>query len=103
MSRTRDKPTLITSTKNNCHECTNQQNTNTNHTDLFPDNFFACHHHQVGIGSLYAADAASSLCASFLVSPFITIVDRSIMQNASGAMKMGDSIRYDTAIRQKVT
>ncbi|CAN0515950.1 unnamed protein product, partial [Scytosiphon promiscuus] len=50
--------------------------------------------HQVGIGSLYAADAASSLCASFLVSPFITIVDRSIMQNASGAMKMGDSVRY---------
>lgn len=60
---------------------------------VVPDNNFS-RFHQVGIGSLYAADAASSLCASFLVSPFITIVDRSIMQNASGAMKMGDSVRY---------
>lgn len=49
---------------------------------------------QVSIGALYAADIVSALSASFLVSPLITIVDRSIMQNASGAMKMGDSVRY---------
>lgn len=49
---------------------------------------------QVGLGSLYAADLASAVGASFLVSPLICIVDRSIMQNASGAMKMGDSVRW---------
>lgn len=31
-----------------------------------------------------------------MVSPFITIVDRSIIQNASGAMAMGTSVRYET-------
>ncbi|CAN0003017.1 unnamed protein product [Choristocarpus tenellus] len=49
--------------------------------------------HKAGAGPLYAADAAAALSSSFLVSPFICIVDRSIMQNASGAMKMGDSVR----------
>lgn len=47
------------------------------------------------MGALYAADTAAALSASFLVSPLITIVDRAIMQNASGAMKMGDSVRYE--------
>ncbi len=35
-----------------------------------------------------ACDAASALLASFLVSPVITIIDRSIIQNASGAIKV---------------
>eukprot|EP00953_Heterococcus_sp_UTEX-ZZ885_P027769 14860-Heterococcus_DN1.PRE.1 len=34
-----------------------------------------------------AADVCAAVCASLLVSPAITIVDRSIMQNASGVMK----------------
>ncbi|KAG5182598.1 hypothetical protein JKP88DRAFT_220970 [Tribonema minus] len=38
-------------------------------------------------------DVLSAFGASFMVSPFITIVDRSIIQNASGVMQMGDSIR----------
>ena len=41
----------------------------------------------------YAVDLSSALVASFAVSPFITIVDRSIIQNASGVMKMGDSVK----------
>ncbi|CAM9119771.1 unnamed protein product [Phaeothamnion confervicola] len=50
----------------------------------------------VAVGSIFpylAADTASAISASFLVSPFITIVDRSIMQNASGAKNMGDSVK----------
>ncbi|CAM9811544.1 unnamed protein product [Ascophyllum nodosum] len=47
----------------------------------------------VPISSLYAADLASALWASLVVSPFITIVDRSIIQNASGTKRMGDSVR----------
>jgi hypothetical protein len=35
-----------------------------------------------------AADVCAAVCASLLVSPAITIVDRSIMQNASGVMKV---------------
>ncbi len=35
-----------------------------------------------------ACDAASALLSSFLVSPAITIIDRSIMQNASGAVRV---------------
>ncbi len=35
-----------------------------------------------------ACDVASALSASFLVSPAITIIDRSIIQNASGAVKV---------------
>ncbi len=35
-----------------------------------------------------ACDFASALSASFLVSPAITIIDRSIIQNASGAVKV---------------
>lgn len=50
------------------------------------------------MGSLYAADAAAAVSSSFLVSPLITIVDRSIMQNASGAMKMGDSVRCGSCL-----
>lgn len=55
--------------------------------------FFLDSSSQVALGSLYAADFISAVGASFLVSPFITIVDRSIMQNASGAMKLSDSVR----------
>ncbi len=33
-------------------------------------------------------DVASALSASFLVSPAITIIDRGIIQNASGAVKV---------------
>ena len=33
-------------------------------------------------------DIVSALSASFLVSPFIAIVDRGIMQNASGVLKV---------------
>ena len=51
-------------------------------------------HTQVSIYSLYAADVAAGLASSFLVSPSITILDRAISMNASGAMKTADSIRY---------
>ncbi|CAN0273341.1 unnamed protein product, partial [Ascophyllum nodosum] len=48
---------------------------------------------QASIYSLYAADVAAGLGSSFLVSPSITILDRAISMNASGAMKTVDSIR----------
>ncbi len=35
-----------------------------------------------------ACDVASALLASFLVCPIITIIDRSIIQNASGAVRV---------------
>lgn len=38
--------------------------------------------------SLYAGDVASAGMAALLVSPFITIVDRSIIENASGRQKL---------------
>lgn len=38
-----------------------------------------------------------------MVSPFITIVDRSIIQNASGARTMGASVRYETSLEMVLT
>ena len=58
---------------------------------LTVSNFFAVFCAQVSIYSLYAADVAAGLGSSFLVSPSITILDRAISMNASGAMKTGDS------------
>ena len=43
-----------------------------------------------------AADVCAAVCASLLVSPAITIVDRSIMQNASGVMKVTST--FDTVL-----
>ncbi|RFU82138.1 sequence orphan [Trichoderma arundinaceum] len=39
------------------------------------------------------ADAASAACAGALIAPIITIIDRSIMENASGRNSLADSIR----------
>ncbi|GAO14497.1 uncharacterized protein UV8b_04290 [Ustilaginoidea virens] len=40
-----------------------------------------------------AADAAGGVCAGALVAPVISIIDRSIMENASGRSSLLDSIR----------
>ncbi|KAK5987985.1 putative membrane protein [Cladobotryum mycophilum] len=39
------------------------------------------------------ADAVSASCAGALIAPIISIIDRSIMENASGRNTLGDSIR----------
>ncbi|KAK2613666.1 hypothetical protein N8I77_000561 [Diaporthe amygdali] len=41
----------------------------------------------------WAADIASASCAAGLVAPLISIIDRSIMENASGRATLGDSVR----------
>ncbi|KAI3397734.1 hypothetical protein diail_10387 [Diaporthe ilicicola] len=41
----------------------------------------------------WAADIASACCAAGLVAPLISIIDRSIMENASGRAKLGDSVK----------
>ena len=40
-----------------------------------------------------AGDFASATAAAFLVAPFITIVDKSIVKNANGSQKLGDALR----------
>ncbi|KAF5123445.1 putative membrane protein [Metarhizium anisopliae] len=45
------------------------------------------------LGWRLAADAAGAACAGVLVAPVISIIDRSIMENASGRSSLLDSIR----------
>ncbi|CAM9818601.1 unnamed protein product [Chrysoparadoxa australica] len=45
------------------------------------------------LSTLLMHDTVAAVTASFCVSPLICIVDRSIMQNASGAMRLGDSMK----------
>ncbi|TYZ63120.1 hypothetical protein PybrP1_008203 [[Pythium] brassicae (nom. inval.)] len=56
----------------------------------------AAQHHQQELGLLtrrLAADVTAAATASFAVAPFITIVDRAIIENASGARPLGVGIR----------
>lgn len=56
----------------------------------------ASHHHHQELGLLsrrLAADIAAAATASFAVSPFITIVDRAIIENASGARPLAIGVR----------
>ncbi|CAK7211763.1 hypothetical protein SCUCBS95973_001229 [Sporothrix curviconia] len=49
------------------------------------------------LGLRVAADAASGFTAASLVAPFIAIIDRSIMENASGANTLAGSLRSSFA------
>eukprot|EP00735_Rhodelphis_limneticus_P013215 TRINITY_DN6785_c0_g1::TRINITY_DN6785_c0_g1_i1::g.3037::m.3037 TRINITY_DN6785_c0_g1::TRINITY_DN6785_c0_g1_i1::g.3037 ORF type:complete len:262 (-),score=50.01,sp/Q9Y7X4/YGRG_SCHPO/38.40/9e-45 TRINITY_DN6785_c0_g1_i1:302-1087(-) len=42
---------------------------------------------------VYASDIAAAFTASFLVSPWVTVVDKGILQNASGAVKLSVAVR----------
>ncbi|KAK0715526.1 hypothetical protein B0H67DRAFT_601056 [Lasiosphaeris hirsuta] len=45
------------------------------------------------LGLRLGADAVSAASAAVLISPIISIIDRSIMENASGRRTLGDSLR----------
>jgi len=45
------------------------------------------------IGGRLAVDLASALCAASMVAPVISIIDRSIMENASGRATLSDSLK----------
>jgi len=45
------------------------------------------------LGLRFASDAASGFSAAFLVAPIITVIDKAIMQNASGQKSLGNSLR----------
>ncbi|KAF3020634.1 hypothetical protein E8E14_012043 [Neopestalotiopsis sp. 37M] len=45
------------------------------------------------LGMRLAADFASAACAASLVAPLISVIDRSIMENASGRQSMGSALK----------
>jgi hypothetical protein len=45
------------------------------------------------LGLRLSADAAAAAAAGVLVAPVITVIDRGIMENASGRRKLGESVR----------
>ncbi|KAI0021632.1 hypothetical protein F4780DRAFT_737121 [Xylariomycetidae sp. FL0641] len=45
------------------------------------------------LGLRLAADLTSAACAASMVAPLISIIDRSIMENASGRRSLGESLR----------
>ncbi|KAI0482238.1 hypothetical protein GGR56DRAFT_663243 [Xylariaceae sp. FL0804] len=49
------------------------------------------------LGLRLASDCASAACAASLVAPIISIIDRSIMENASGRRSLGASLRASLA------
>ncbi|KAH6659420.1 hypothetical protein BKA67DRAFT_511672 [Truncatella angustata] len=49
------------------------------------------------LGTRLAADFASAACAASMVAPLISIIDRSIMENASGRQSLGSALKSSLA------